>query len=271
MSIFNNGVNTEDLLPELQGQEEGAADTNNDENSSPETQGQDEQDNGEQPAEDTKTNGTISTEKLYAGKFKTVEDMEKAYANAEAFGTKTAQELSKLRKQVANPNPQANHAPQSNQTSVGTQPAYNQQGNDAVVNEITKRIVSSVTNAYNPLLDRVQLMEDKDVLSTLAMNDPDNFKDVAPSITKTIEENPWILQAPNYVEVAYKLAKTQVLEQKMQDKIASVRDEAYKSKDLKVLNSDSVTRAKQQSNTEKTPEQEIADSILNVSNRKLRI
>lgn len=259
MDGFGNNIDTSVFYsPEELGQGEAATEVETNNEQSPDEIGQGDADTEGTVAEATTEEGTTedqgSNEELFAGKFKTVAAMEEAYRNAQSYSTKVAQQLSELKKKTSPTQPVS--------TGVGN----NQQGSvDDITVAITNGIADKINGMYEPIMEKIQMLETKEALSTLAINDSENFKEVSLKLEETVEKNPWLnnLSGQMFIEAAYKLAKSEIMEAKAEAKIKQARQDAYKSKDIKVVNSDNAGKAKVQQNTDvKSEEQQIQEAIL---------
>lgn len=264
MSIFGSSVNDSFFLPEENRQEGVIATTAQVEPSPEEGQEGDieeiAQGNGDivEPSnEDTSTN---TTETLYAGKFKSVEELEKAYQNLQPTYTKTSQELQRLRKEATQPMQQ--NTPQPSQNLANLQNEYPQVVN-TLIDEVYKRVHSEVVT---PLQQRLEAQNDmteqmylENELAKMSTKHAD-FKEVAPKMMEILDQKRALMGLPDYLDVAYTLAQKEVNDAKMAKQVSNARNEAYKNRDIKVVNSTNIPVAKHQ------PSQgtiSVSDSILN--------
>ncbi|MEN6317064.1 MAG: hypothetical protein ABFD25_22755, partial [Clostridiaceae bacterium] len=186
-------------------------------------QTQDPLQNVQQKAPDQK-----DTPKLYAGKYKTPEDMEKAYMEAQKTLTQTRMELSSARKN-SNPAPQdtskQNQQPQQEQ-NFDWDAAYKQDPVRAtylMIQSMLQESVKGITGQLEPIKTNFELSR---VLDDVMGKDPD-FTEYSDKAVELLEKSPELYSLPNYLEVAYRLAKADDLQTKAETAFEAGKNAAY--------------------------------------------
>jgi len=168
---------------------------------------------GEEPLADESSQGEVEPEAevMYAGKFKSVEDMESAYLNLQPAYTKQSQELSAIRKASLvveapeEPGQVNTPAYEPDQSSLGVQyPGVMEK----LIGEVTAEVNQSVVA---PLKAQLAIQEDRN--KELAMSNTiaqlatkyDDFKDVSPLLKEVLNNDPdlWKLGETKALEHAY--------------------------------------------------------------------
>lgn len=271
MSFIGSDVNDDLFIPEFQeeqGQDEDITVDDQNEDASPEEgqeaiieEGVEENKEEEQPL--------VEQPKKYAGKFDSVEDLEKAYQNLQPSFTKASMELSRLRKEVVTP---PSVQPQQGTVGQGSTNPANTQYPD-VISSIKSEVYQQVYNdVVMPLKQRIDAQDEitnqmviESELSKMATR-YDDFKEVAPVMMQVLNEKKGLLQLDDFLEVAYTLAQKQVNETKLERKVSEAKKEAYKSREIKEINSDIRTHAKTNATNQgsKDQGQQILDAILDI-------
>lgn len=92
----------------------------------------------------------------------------------------------------------------------------------------------------------------------------EDFDEVAPAIPQLFESTPELFNLPNPIEHAYWIAKSQVAQQNMEKVYDDAQKAAYQSKDAK-KKAVTETQSGKVPEKGKTPEEQIAEEILNAS------
>ena len=184
--------------------EDGVTDADDEQTSEDEEYSADEESETEEQEEEEQE------EKLYAGRFKSVDDLEKSYKALQSQLTPILQEL--RTKQTAEsfqlpqqqptiPNELANN-PQFQQIAA-TNPAMAAQ---VVANYTRNMAQQQITQNVQPMQRELTNMKLEMEIDRLKATTPD-FDAVAPDLPVVFNENPWLWQSPNPVTTAYKLLK----------------------------------------------------------------
>jgi len=213
-------------------------------------------------ASQTKDNDNIDYKTEY-------EKLKKSYDNLRPKFTQVTQELSKLRRQHQN-----SQQPQHNQQNP-QQPQHNQQNSQQQVPNPQPQqrfapnpIVNAVKQIVQPMQEQIAQMELKNEVARMATTKED-FNEVSPKMYEVLEQNPdfWNLGTQKALEIAYSVARTQMLESQMTQAVDEARQQAYQNRQVKEITGDEKTRVNTQSNNQKSPEQQIIDDILSVGSK----
>jgi hypothetical protein len=203
--------------------------------------------------------GAEKQEKLYAGKYKTVEELEKAYTNMVRKGTQLAMQLAEIRKNQNNQQqPQNVQQVQPQQAGIPGQ---------AINNDVLQQLAPVVV----PLMQQVRALQEQQ--QHIAMQAEvsrlrstyEDFDEVAPILPKLFEATPQLFNLPNPIETAYFIAKSQFATEQLQNVYNEATKQAYNSKAAKQK---AVTEGQQSRANESTsPEEEIAQSIVKMARK----
>jgi hypothetical protein len=212
----------------------------------------------------------------WADKFNSPEEMyahyqklEKSYNNLRPKLTKTAMELSALRKQP--PQPQQQYQPPQTQPQQQYQPPqyyqdphtgqiYPQQPQLNPYEEIDRY----VQQAVQPIREQQEDLKMQNEIAKLAASAPD-FDALAPEIVKVFQSTPQLWNIPNPLEVAYHIARSRTGTQELSKAVSNARQEAYKNREIKELNGSE--RTKNATQAQKSDAEQLADDILSGSSR----
>lgn len=195
-------------------------------------------------------------ERLYAGKYKTVDDLEKAYKELNSHSTKKSQELAELKRSTTQPRSLEipdNVTPEDRET-IG------------FVQEIAGTVASQ---QMADLLNKVEQMQIESYLDKLQASNPEEYEIIAPEIVSVLTENPALMEQQNYLELATKLAKANKMEELVASAAAEARNSAYDSLGDKTARSSLGTRTSARKTGEKDPAQAIIDDIMSAGRPSL--
>lgn len=150
-------------------------------------------------------------EKLILGKFKSQEDLERAYRQLEGFSTKNAQQLAELRKQAQTPAPRQpvgqGMPPQVQATAISD---LNTQFTERFINDpvgtLQAVVGSMLGNQIAPLQQQQKDHELKLEMAAMGAKYGD-FYTLGDQIQEVYKANPALWNLPNSLEMAYKIAK----------------------------------------------------------------
>lgn len=209
-------------------------------------------------------------EKLLAGKYKTPEELEKAYQEAQKWGTKSAQEvaglkkdLEDLRKQVA---PDMNKR-QEQQWQKQVQAAINA----AVVDEDPSSLMMLVGQVADQVAEQKIAQRYQDVAPVVQQRkfqkEVDDFLEENPEaqehmdgIAKLVQQDPEMASKPGWLYKAY----GKVLSQKFTSKKSTEKETAAKTEAEKKAAAMPGTKSRQEQE-KKDPEEELLDEIFTTS------
>jgi hypothetical protein len=202
------------------------------------------------------------TQKLYAGKYKTPEDVEKAYVEVQRALTKATMELSEFKRRNANPVQQQDTSQQPEQNQdYDWYSAYQQdpvQTTYQMVNAMLQQAMQGVDGKINPLLERDQLSANLDEV----MNDPEcpDFAQYSDKVIEILNKNPDLYKLPNHLKIGYKLARGEDSEAKAKTAFEAGKNAAYQLDQQKQNNifDNKTTRNEAQ----RTPEEQIVEGIM---------
>lgn len=207
-----------------------------------------EEDEEDEEDEETDEDGDS---RLLAGKYKTVDELEKAYKNLQPQFTKKAQELAELKRKFMQENLPAK-----------PQPTGNAQVDNAAMFNYAVKLQTAQLEA------KIDALAIKETISSLHQSDK-YFKEVAPKMYELLEKNPEkYFNDPDGVMRAYKDAKADMLDDIIEAKIQLAkktgRDEAYTTKSKKSkLGSRTNAAPKRNKGNKKSIEDIIGDGIVN--------
>ena len=233
---------------------------------------------GEEGTEDEEeTEGEEGTEeKLYADRFKNVEELEKAYKELQKRDTKLSQSLQEIKKQ---------QQPQQDQTSQQGQPQIppelaqnpkfqelarnNPQQAQQVVQEFHQRKAGTNIQNNQAAQQNQQLQNEvgdmKMQMEVMQLqNNPktkEEFNEVAQDLPVVFNNNPWLWDTPSPVTTAFKLAKAEKMGQVVEEASEKAVQKAYEGKSKKKKAKGEKQKAKK-SKKKKSSEEEIAEDIL---------
>lgn len=177
--------------------------------------------------------------------FKTPEEMytayqgtKKSYDNLRPKLTETTQKLSQMMKQTA--------------------PAPRESAPNASYED---RLVTTVQNILVPMQQQqAQLMMQNEV-SRLATEHED-FNEVAPDMMAVLDDNPELWNTKTPLDLAYQIARTKHMSAAVQQVAKDARASAYKDREIKEVKNFQTAKGSQMAgNMNKTPEQEVLESI----------
>ena len=206
-------------------------------------------------------------EKKFAGRFKTVEDLEKAYKSLEGTFTKKSQQLNEVLGNLQNAQQNNQYMPLINQNQIPQELANHpqfqqlQQTNPQEAARVAQQYLYQQQNYY-------QQQEQQSKMQQLALNQEilslksryKDFEEVAAELPVVFFNNPWLWKAKNPVETAYKLTKAE----KLDDVISATVDATKKEINSNTQKKKAAITEKQRAKTptkEITPEDEIVKDI----------
>lgn len=202
---------------------------------------------------------TGNAPKLFAGKYKTPEEMENAYLEAQRSLTKVNMELSTLKRQSANPQKDTSQPNQQQAQDIDWNEAFKQNPVWTIyqlANAIAEQKVQGITSKLDPLVSDSQMAKNLDEASAKY---PD-FYDYADKAIEILDGMPDLYNMPNHLEIGYKLAKSDVLAEQAKKAYDAGKQDAYNLDGQKnnVVFDNKTTRETAQ----KTPEETIVDGIM---------
>lgn len=182
-----------------------------------------------------------SPEELYNA----YQNTKKSYEHLRPKFTKTAQELSDLRRQ----------APAQTDTQVAADPQYVGQSSDPrkVLSDFVGEIVRPIKEQNEELIMHNQV-------SKMMVDHPD-FAELSEDIMEVFKDDPSLWNTKNPIEKAYKLAKSSKLGDEVSRAVVDARNSAYADKEIKVLGSGNQAKPKA-SEVTKSDADKIGDSIV---------
>lgn len=219
------------------------------------------QENMQQQAPETDTQS-----KLLAGKYKSPEDLEKAYQELQKSFTKATMELSQAKNaQPANPAQQdtSQNVQQDNQQQVQQidwHSAFQQDPINTMYHMaklIAQEEIQGIKSQIDPIANDFELGRQVDAVVAKYSD----FPEYAEKVGTILGTMPELEKLPNHLEVAYKMAKSDVLAEQVKTAFDAGKNAAYQLDQQKQNNvfDNNTTRNEAQ----KTPEQEIMEGILN--------
>jgi hypothetical protein len=170
--------------------------------------------------------GKQETPKLYAGKYKTVEDMEKAYLEAQKSLTQRNMELAQARKNT-NPAQQdtSKEQPQQEQ-EFDWEGSYKQdplRTTFLMIQSMVQDAMKGITGQIEPIKSNYELSRTLDEV----MGKYHDFTEYSDKTIELLGKSPELYGLPNYLEVAYKLAKAEDLQTKAETAFEAGKKAAY--------------------------------------------
>ena len=226
---------------------------------------EEQEEEGQKETEEEEEEGQ-KEEKLLAGKYKTPEELEKAYQEAQKWGTKSAQEVATVRKELEDLRKQV--APdmdkrQAQQWQSQVQSAINA----AVVDEDPSALMALIGQVADQVAEQKIAQRYKDV-EPLAkqrkfQQEIDNFLAENPEaqehmdgIAKLVQQDPEIVAKPGWLYKTYSM----VLSQKFTSKKSSTKETAAKTEAEKKAAEMPDAKSRQQKE-KKNPEEKLLDEI----------
>jgi hypothetical protein len=200
--------------------------------------------------------------KLWAGRFKSPEEMEEAFLSMSQKDDKTVfNELTKLRQQAMpiNTNNSDGNTDQRVQELLKTNPQM-------ALQVMTQQAVQQALKQYiAPMQTRVESLNMQTELNKLKSTKSD-FGQVAPYLAKVFAENPELWNVKNPITTAYALAKAEYADKAVSIAKEEGRKEAYKSKARKTKAVAEGQKAKAQKK-EKSEDEKLLDAIFNAGSK----
>jgi len=194
-----------------------------------------------------------SPEKL----FEAYQSIENSYNNLRPEFTKKAMELSEIKKKSA---------------SIAGEQSFDQtqlKSPDDVVNLIVNAVKMQTEKEMGPIKEQSEKIDMENTIYRLSRQHKD-FETHSDAVLKLLEENPYLWQGgtEKASSVAYKMAKADSVDASLEGAIErSLKDKDTITKIKNKMASDK-PKASVQQNVGKTPEDEISDSIVNVSKQR---
>jgi hypothetical protein len=216
-----------------------------------------------QETQQQKAPDTTETPKLFANKYKSPEDLERAYTELQKSFTKATMELSQMRNTQANPNqdtsPNARQANDQKEQDYDWYAAYQQDPVAAtyqMIQSMMQQSLQGVMKDIEPIKSDFALGREID---NLLAQHPD-AGEYADKIQQVIDTMPQLRSIPNYLEVAYKMASSEVLAEKAKTAFDAGKNAAYQLDQQKQTNVfDNKTTREQ---VQPTPEEQIMKEIM---------
>lgn len=203
-------------------------------------------------------------QELIFGKFKSLEEAQKAYFNAEAELTRRSQELAQYRQQ---------------QEMMQAQQQYPQQQEQYDPNELKRQFLNAFVEdpigALQAVMESTQREQLQPIYQDMLVRNIDSavsklqskyedFNQLEDKMTAYLQSNPSIMQAfpsiEQSFEAIYKIVKADMAQQAVQQAKEAGRNEAYANIQAKKGAFSEGSQAK--TNSAKTPEQQIIEGIL---------
>jgi len=198
-------------------------------------------------------------QRVWAGKYKSPEELEKAYLHAQSYSTRLAQELAQLKNQLYT------DTPQEQQSSVG-QEGPQDQFVQAVQYYAQQAALNLLQQYLAPVTSKVEELSLQSELARMKATDP-HFDEVAPTLAEVFQENPALWQLPNAVDIAYAVAKARYAEKALAEARAAGAKDAYNTQAAKQAAFVEGQKSKAQP-PQKTPTEELLDSIFGGGNNR---
>lgn len=196
--------------------------------------------------------------KLWAGRFKSPEEMEEAFLSmSQKADTTVFNELTKLRQQAMSSN--TDNSDEITDQRVQELLKINPQ---MALQVMTQQAVQQALKQYiAPMQTRVESLNMQTELNKLKATKSD-FGQVAPYLAKVFAENPELWNVKNPITTAYALAKAEYADKAVSIAKEEGRKEAYKSKARKTKAVAEGQKAKAQKK-EKSEDEKLLDAIFN--------
>lgn len=200
--------------------DDGHGDTGAEDTTLPDTPGDSGHGDEDQPGADQ--GGDLP--KLWAGKYKSPEEMEQAYVASQSHGTKLAMELATIKQQAGVPE---QGQPKPGQEQLTQEQIQYMQQNPLVAAQYMANLATS--QAMGPIKEQVDNLNMQLSLSRLRSSN-DDFGQVAPLMGQVFKDNPMLWGLPNAVDVAYAMAKATYAPAAIKQAQEAGRQAAYQSK-----------------------------------------
>lgn len=201
-------------------------------------------------------------QKLWAGRFKSPEEMEQAFLSMSKQDDKAVfDELVKLRQQSMVKNQQQ----QEDGNSQQLQELMNNDPQKALNVMIQQAVQQALKHYVVPMQTRVESLNMQTELNKLKATKSD-FSQVAPYLAKVFAENPELWNVKNPITTAYALAKAEYADKAVSLAKEEGRKEAYESKARKTRAVAEGQKAKVQKK-EKSEEEQLLDAIFNTGTK----
>jgi len=211
--------------------------------------------------EDSDVSGS-EPQKLWAGRFKSPEEMEQAFLSMSKQDDKAVfDELVKLRQQSMVKNQQQ----QEDGNSQQLQELMNSDPQKALNVMIQQAVQQALKHYVVPMQTRLESLNMQTELNKLKATKPD-FSQVAPYLAKVFAENPELWNVKNPITTAYALAKAEYADKAVSLAKEEGRKEAYESKARKTRAVAEGQKAKVQKK-ENSEEEELLDAIFNTGTK----
>lgn len=192
-------------------------------------------------------------------KFRSLKDALKAYVELEKKFSKDAQEKARLKKELEELRRLTQPQPQQ-QKDEELEETFLERFYEKPRTVVDQRIDERVRQYLEPMLHRLLRLEYRNTVQELQSTYPD-FNQYTDDIAEIIDTMPQILQAPNGLELAYRLAKARRLEQE----IPKVREQAREEGERRAAEKQAARvggTGPRRVEKEPTPEEEVLQRIL---------
>ena len=265
------------LMDEIFGSEDQAVDF--EEQKQDEVQEQDEsgaEDEHREPVEEEQQQEPLQQqqqqERLLAGKYKSVEDLEKAYQEAQKWGTQSAQQVASLRRELEDLRNQVAPAmtqKQEQQWKKQVQAAINAAVMDEdptalmmLIGQVADRVAEQkLAQRYQDVAPLVQQRKFQQEINDFLEENPDAVEHMD-GIAKLIQQDPGLVSKPGWLYRAYGKVLSQKFNAKEQHQVSTAAQIEAQKKAASMPSS--ISRKKQE---KKDPEQELLDQIFGTSQK----
>ena len=150
------------------------------------------------------------SDQLILGRFRSVEDLAQAYTNLQAEYTRMRQQMQQPAQPAQTMDPEL--------LREAFELAWNQNPL-AVLQSVTRQ---AVAQTLQPIISQQQALAREMQIRDLALNHADDIQHVAPLMVPILEQNPQLWDQPGGLELAYRAAKAEWLEQVAQQRANAV-------------------------------------------------
>jgi hypothetical protein len=195
------------------------------------------------------------TPKLFAGKYKTVEEMEKAYLEAQKSHTKMSMELAQMKKNT-NPQETSKEPKEQNFDWDGSYKQDPVRTTYLMIQSMIQDAVKGISGQIEPIKTNYELSRS---LDEIIGKYPD-FAEYADKAIEVLEKSPELYNLPNYLDIAYRLAKVEDIQTKAETAFEAGKNAAYdldQQKEKKVFDNKST-----KDEAQLTPEEKILKGIM---------
>lgn len=265
MSLFENSTDSAPVedFENLEGQaQDGGAEVPEEpteEPEAPETEEEPEEQPDEEPGQ------------LFAGKFKTPQDMETAYVNLQKKMGEMGNHIAQLRRQSPQPQGQGPSPQQVEEYNTRFWDDFQRSPLETLANVMQTMIQQQVSPMIQPLQSvAAEKHIDRAVTGMSDITDADGVQiypdaaELAPLIKQTLLENEHLWSAPNALDIVYSIAKGKGAMEAVNHARQAGLDEGYKNAAVKKMGSVTGTKAKSKTTPKLSPEDAVLADIMSV-------